>query len=104
MPDAVPSVTFNDARSRYEIEVDGVLGGYAVVEPIAPGVVRFPETVIDPAFRERGIGTLLIDEALRDAAARGQTVVPLCPFVRHFLRDHEVPGLQLQWPPGIEPA
>ncbi|QAY59886.1 N-acetyltransferase [Microbacterium protaetiae] len=104
MPEPQLTVRRNDERSRYEIDVDGVLGGYADFEQVSPGLVRFPETVIDPAFREKGVGTLLVDEALRDAAARGQTVIPLCPFVRHFLREHEVPGLNVQWPPAVGEA
>lgn len=95
-------VVRNDARSRYEIRVsDGgeepTLGGFAEYTT-DPGKIRFTHTETDPAFRGRGLGSILVAEALADAAERGETIVPLCPFVARHLRENDVPGADVQWP------
>lgn len=100
MTEPTPRVTRNDDEQRYEIHLDDVLAGYTDFEPDARGRSRFPHTVIDPAFRGRGLATVLVDEAMADAAKRGETVVPVCPVVAERIRTHEVPGLDVYWPPA----
>lgn len=98
------TVTRNDDAGRYEIHVGDVLGGYTQFEPDAAGRLVFPHTEVDPAFKGRGLATELISAAMTDVAARGETVVPLCPFVRRFLRENDVPGLDVHWPLAGEPT
>ena len=43
-------------------------------------------TEIDPAFEGQGLGERLVADALADLRARGLRLVPLCPFVRAYLR------------------
>ena len=50
------------------------------------------------AFKGKGLGSTLASEALADLARRGDTIVPTCPFVAHYLREHDVPGLVIDWP------
>ena len=45
-----------------------------------------PQVTIDhvgvpPALEGRGLGTQLVAYAVQEARARGETIVPLCPFV-----------------------
>lgn len=94
------TVTRNDAAGRYEIHVGDVLGGFTEFEADARGRLVFPHTEVDPAFKGKGLATTLVKDALTDVAARGETVVPLCPFVRRYLRENEVPGLEVDWPSG----
>jgi predicted GNAT family acetyltransferase len=96
------TVTRNDAKSRYELHLEGTVAGVATFEPDGHGRLVFPHTEIDPAFRERGLATLLIGEAMADAARRGDTVVPECPFVVSFLRENDVPGLTVHWRPTAD--
>ena len=96
MSDAV-QVVRNDAKSRYEVTVDGTVAGFTVFGPDAAGRVVFPHTEVDPAFAGRGLGTILIGSALADVAARGETIVPVCSFVVKYLESHEVPGLKVHW-------
>lgn len=88
----------DDPESRYEIRVGDVLGGFTVFLHDAHGRLVFPHTEIDPAFRGRGLATTLVARAMEDVAARGETVVPRCPVVRKYLREHDVPNLTVVWP------
>ncbi|PZU44368.1 MAG: N-acetyltransferase [Microbacterium sp.] len=92
-------VVRNDAREQYQITVDGVVAGVAEFVPDSSGRLIFPHTEIDPAFGGRGLGSVLVGEAMADAAARGETVVPVCPFVVKYLKSHDVPGLEINWRP-----
>lgn len=103
MTEAV-TVTRDDAGGRYEIRVDGVPAGFTEFRPDAQGRLVFPHTAIDPAFGGRGLGGELVGAAMADAAARGETVRPVCPFVARYLRGHEVPGLNVDWPPADDDA
>jgi predicted GNAT family acetyltransferase len=96
--EAQPIVTHNDEDRRYEVHVDGVLAGFTVFRPDAQGRLRFPHTEVDPAFRGRGLAQKVVADAMTDAAARGETVIPHCPVVAKYLREHDVPGLTVEWP------
>ena len=96
--DAEPRVERNDDEGRYEIHVGDVLAGFTEFAPDSHGRLVFPHTEIDPAFKGQGLGGILVGQALADVASRGETVVPHCPFVVRYLRRHEVPGLDIDWP------
>lgn len=91
------TVTRNDEAGRYEIHVGEVLGGFTEFEATPNGELLFPHTEIDPAFRGRGLAGVLIENAMDDVARRGERIVPLCPFVRRYLEEHEVEGLDVDW-------
>lgn len=92
-------VVRNDAREQYEIVVDGTVAGFTEFVPDAEGRLIFPHTEIDPAFGGRGLGSTLVAAAMADVAARGETVVPVCPFVVKYLTKNDVPGLGIRWRP-----
>lgn len=100
----------DDAQSRYELYVSDAggsgsdpegetLAGFAEFEQ-TPGKIRFTHTVIDHAFRGRGLAEVLVGEALADVAQRGDAIVPLCPFIAKYLTENEVAGAIVQWPHG----
>ncbi|GGH42001.1 GNAT family N-acetyltransferase [Microbacterium album] len=97
-------VTRNDEAARYELRMSDetrtdTLAGFAAFEQ-GSGRVRFTSTEIDPAFRGQGLGETLASEALADVARRGDTIVPLCPFIASYLRENEVAGAIVEWPDG----
>lgn len=99
MSDETIDVRRNDAEDRYEILVDGSVAGFTqFVE--RNGAYLFPHTEIDPAYGGRGLGGALVGAAMTDMAERGDTVVPLCPFVVKYLKTHDVAGLDISWPPS----
>lgn len=97
-------VVRNDERNRYEILIDDTVAGFTVIEPDEQGRTVLPHTQIDPAYSGRGLGEALVGEALADLAERGDTVVPVCPFVVKYVRNNEVPGLEVSWRPTADDA
>jgi predicted GNAT family acetyltransferase len=73
---------------RYELLLDGRHAGELVYRARGDDVLAFLHTEVDPATRERGLGSALVASALEDARARGMRVVPLCPFVDAYVRRH----------------
>jgi predicted GNAT family acetyltransferase len=71
--------------SRYELRLGDRLIGFAAYEPRGDALV-FTHTEIDKACEGRGFGSRLVGDALADAERRGLRVVPLCPFVRWYLK------------------
>jgi uncharacterized protein len=76
----------NAAEHRYELEVDGRLAIAAY--RLRPGRITFTHTEVPEALAGRGIGTRLVKAALDDARAQGLKVVPVCPFVKHYMDTH----------------
>lgn len=98
MTETTLDVTRNEDAGRYEIRVGETLGGFAEFSLDGRGRLVFRHTEIDPAFAGKGLGSTLAREALTDVAARGETMVPRCPFIVRFLEQNEVEGLSIDWP------
>jgi predicted GNAT family acetyltransferase len=76
----------NEAAHRYELEVDGHL---AIAEyRLRPGRISFTHTEVPDALAGRGLGKRLVKAALDDVRAKGLKVVPICPFVKHYIETH----------------
>ncbi|WP_082109942.1 GNAT family N-acetyltransferase [Demequina phytophila] len=95
--DPAIAVTRVEEAGRYELAVDGVLAGISEFR-LRSGRIVFTHTEVAEAFEGRGLGTVLAREALADAVARGETIVPLCPFIADYLRRTDVPGSRVEWP------
>jgi predicted GNAT family acetyltransferase len=80
-------VVDNEERSRYELRVDDSVVGCIPYAAIGESIVLI-HTDIEPGHEGRGFGSRLVSGALDDIRARGLTVVPVCPFVRSYLRRH----------------
>jgi predicted GNAT family acetyltransferase len=83
------TVTVTDAtqRSRFEVQVDGELAGFAQYVRKA-GRVVFTHTEIDPSFEGRGLGSQLAAGAFDRLRATGEPAVPLCPFIAAYVDRH----------------
>lgn len=71
-------------HARFEITVDGAPAGFAEYRRQG-AVVSMPHTVIDPAFRGRGLGAVLATAALDALKADDAKVLPQCWFVRDVI-------------------
>lgn len=80
------TVRDDPARQRYELTVgDGV----AFIDYLRDGGnVIMTHAEVPPALRGGGIGSALVAGALALVRARGEKVVPLCPFVVQYIRRH----------------
>ena len=86
-PSVSPSdVRHNESEHRYEIDLGGATA-VATYEKSGKKLV-FVHTIVPETHQGEGVGTALITGALRDVRERGQKVIPQCPFVAAFIRDH----------------
>ncbi|HEY6799472.1 MAG TPA: GNAT family N-acetyltransferase [Agromyces sp.] len=88
----------NDEARRYELTVDGAAAGYAAFRT-NPGRVTFTHTVVQPEFEGQGLGSRLAKFVLDDAVARGETIVPVCPFIAAYVKRHsDAYAASVSWP------
>ena len=87
---AVVHVKLDESRpiSAYTVTLeDGTLAGRADFVDPAEGERIFFHTEVDPEFGGRGLGGLLMREALADSIRRNVTVVPVCPMFGKHLKE-----------------
>jgi predicted GNAT family acetyltransferase len=59
-------------------------------------------TEVPTALQDQGVGSALVEKVLHRADERQLTVIPLCPFVAHYLHQH--PEWYRLVAPGYRPA
>jgi uncharacterized protein len=74
-------------KSRYELRLDGRLIGVAAYLR-RDGRIAFTHTEVDESCEGCGFGSRLAAAALDDARRQGLRVLPLCPFVAHYVEQH----------------
>jgi predicted GNAT family acetyltransferase len=77
----------NRAKHRYEALAGERLLGF-VTYRAEPGRITLIHTEVEPELEHRGVASQLVAATLDDIRARGLSVVPICPFVRAFIRRH----------------
>ena len=80
------TVRDNSARSRFELDADGVM--VFMNYRLTGNVISLDHTETPVAARGRGLASRLVEGALQIARARGLKVVPRCPFVQAYLGKH----------------
>jgi uncharacterized protein len=73
--------------SRYELRLDGRLIGLAAYHR-RDGRIAFTHTEVDESCQGQGCGSRLAEAVLEDARRQGLAVVPLCPFIAHYIERH----------------
>ena len=79
----------NSDAGRVELQVDGRFAGYLAYERIGD-VLLFTTIHTDLSRAGQGLGVVLVRKALEAAGADGLFVLPVCTFVRDFIRRHPV--------------
>jgi uncharacterized protein len=84
-----PQVTVidNPDESRFEVRVDGTLAGFAVYDT-DPGTVYFVHTEVFDEYAGQGLAGQLAKAALGMVREAGDKIVPLCPYIRSYVRKH----------------
>jgi predicted GNAT family acetyltransferase len=79
-------VTDNEARRRFELDLGGSV---AFIDYRRAGATLYLDHAEVPvALRGHGAGGRLVRAALDRIREQGGRVVPVCPFVQAFMRDH----------------
>ena len=81
------TIASNPAESRYEVLVDGELGGF-LSYALEDDAIDLRHTVVLPTHRGQGLAGMLTERAFDDARAQGRKVIPTCPFVLSWTKDH----------------
>jgi predicted GNAT family acetyltransferase/glutaredoxin len=84
-------------KNRYELRLNGNLIALAAYRS-RNGRIAFTHTEVDESLEGRGFGSKLVEAALDDAARKDLDVVPLCPFVAYYVKQH--PEYQRLLPDG----
>lgn len=77
----------NESRHRFELPVEGGLAVLDYSSP-RPGVLDLQHTTVPRGARGKGFGAILVRGALDDARARGEKIIPTCPFVASWVGRH----------------
>jgi uncharacterized protein len=84
---AAAPVRRNDARHRYEIEVDGQVAGSMVYRPHGEAL-ELIHTEVGEAWQGKGLAAQLARFALDDARSSGRKIIPTCVYVASYLERH----------------
>jgi predicted GNAT family acetyltransferase len=76
----------NVELGRFELQEDGAVAFLTYRR--RDGRLFLLHTDVPQALQGRGMGTRLVREVLDEARERGESIVPRCPFVQSFLREH----------------
>lgn len=86
-PTQPTEIVNNEAERRYELKLAGRVLGVAEYRPAGTSLM-FTHTEIEEGHEGQGLGSTLIQAALDDVRSRKKEVVPMCPFVAAFIREH----------------
>jgi uncharacterized protein len=81
------SITDNAEKRRYEARQGSEVAGFITYRH-DPGRMTLIHTEVGPALEGKGIASQLVAGTLDDIRHRGLSVLPICPFVRAYLRRH----------------
>lgn len=80
--------TQNLERNRFELKVQDGLAVIEYTEKKSTNQIFLVHTEVPEALRGNGWGEKLVKESLDIIRSSGKKVVPLCPFVRAYLKRH----------------
>ncbi|MBC70737.1 GNAT family N-acetyltransferase [Flagellimonas abyssi] len=77
----------NESAKRFQFELDN--GDIAKIEYIkAKEKIYLTHTEVPPGHEGQGIGSELIKQTLEHIKKEDWTLIPLCPFVAKYLKEH----------------
>lgn len=80
-------VSVDEEADRFTISLEGRVVGLTAYQERGAQRVFF-HTEVDDAVGGRGLATVLIGEALTQTKAQGRRIVPVCPTVTAYVKEH----------------
>ena len=72
-------------KGRYEAVVEGVPDAAELtLSKLSEQTIIVDHTGVPDALRGKGLARALAERVIADARAKGQKIVPLCPFLRAY--------------------
>jgi len=89
----------SDTKGRYGASAPGVsVEAELTISKVTDKLIIADHTFVPDALRGRGIAQALAARLIEDARAKGQRIVPLCPFVRAYaMKNKEALDDVIQW-------
>lgn len=76
----------NESNGQYEFHIDGYVPKIQYVK--SGEKIYFTHTEVPKALGGKGIASSLVKKALEEVQQKGLKLVPLCPFVKKYIRLH----------------
>ena len=76
----------NRLSKQYEFHIDGLIPRIEYIR--AKEKIFLTHTEVPAELEGRGIGSALIKAALEEIERQDLTLVPLCPFVAGYIKEH----------------
>ena len=87
MTDAAALDVVNNAEAgRFEVRLGDEVA-FAEYRLLASGIL-FPHTLVPEVLEGKGVGGAMVRAAMAFARARGEKVIPVCPFVAGYIAKH----------------
>lgn len=99
MSDLTIAFTETETKGRYAATAPAVEGeGELTLSKVTPTLIIADHTYVPDSMRGLGVARALAERLIADARAKGQRIVPLCPFVRaHAMKNREALADVIQW-------
>ena len=79
--------TDNTEKKQYELHVGDLTPKIEYIKH-KNGEIYLTHTEVPSALEGKGIGSQLVEQALKDIERQGLRLVPLCPFVAGYIQKH----------------
>ncbi len=77
----------NTDDNQYEFHVDGYIPKIEYIKSVN-GEIYLTHTEVPYELEGKGVGSQLVQKALKDIKEKGLRLIPLCPFVAGYIRKH----------------
>jgi uncharacterized protein len=96
-----PVITYSetDSKGRFAATIETTAGeAELTISKVSDTLIIADHTAVPASMRGTGVGRALVETLIADARAKGQRIVPLCPFVRaHATKHREELADVIQW-------
>lgn len=76
----------NKEAQQFELDIDGAIAFIAY--EAHNGDIALVHTEVPEALEGKGIGSVLALKTLEYIEAQGRKIIPLCPFVKSYIKRH----------------